>query len=577
MRCRFILLLIFPCMAATEIFGQSPGRKLIIFSSDTASFLPAVKYRKEHPDAGTAGKELRLFIQELRKSGYAEASADSVFERTDTLFADVHAGPKYVWEHFEREDPEDALSTAAGFREKEYQGKPFNAEELEVLRERILTFAENNGYPFASVAVDSLTMKNGKVQAKLHTQPGPFIVFDSIKLAGTTRLKRNFLINYTGIVPGKPFDKRKIEEAERLLKRLPYLKLTQPPAVSFENGKALAEFPAEQVKAGKINGIIGFMPNEQEPGKVLLTGDVHLKLENMFGSGKRAEIRWQRLKEASQFLNLEYHHPVLFGSALDLNVRFNLLKEDTLFLNVNRELGFRYRTYGFGDLMFHGEYKTSRVISSSVYENADELPEFSDTDLLSSGLGWMKDRTDDPAFPRRGYAVGTQISAGSRTVRPNALAPEGYYEGVPLKSARFDFRFQAGFYIPIAKNVTLLTRLAGGKIVGKSLFTNELFRVGGLQSLRGFNENYFFASDYATATAECRIYGQANMYMSFFYDQGYIRSIQNHEEFPLGFGAALGVSTKAGIFSLVWAFGQSEDQPLSINRSKIHFGITGQF
>ena len=69
----------------------------------------------------------------------------------------------------------------------------------------------------------------------------------------------------------------------------------------------------------------------------------------------------------------------------------------------------------------------------------------------------------------------------------------------------------------------LLLRLRGEGLLNPRLFINDLFRLGGLNSLRGFNENQFYTSAYAVATAEFRQFIGADSYVFLFADQAYLR------------------------------------------------------
>ena len=110
---------------------------------------------------------------------------------------------------------------------------------------------------------------------------------------------------------------------------------------------------------------------------------------------------------------------------------------------------------------------------------------------------------------------------------------------------------------------------------------NDLYRIGGLNSLRGFNEKFFYASTYGIGTLEYRFFMEENSYLLIFYDQGYVRYVLHdgvsQEDFPLGFGAGLTFSTKAGIFKFIYSLGKSKEQQIGLNYSKIHFGLSSGF
>ncbi len=90
----------------------------------------------------------------------------------------------------------------------------------------------------------------------------------------------------------------------------------------------------------------------------------------------------------------------------------------------------------------------------------------------------------------------------------------------------------------------------------------------------------FFASDFASGTIEYRYFIEPDSYLFLFYDQAWLKyDIRSgyYEDGPLGTGAGISLSTDAGIFSFVYALGQSKDRPFGLNYSKIHFGYTSRF
>jgi len=136
------------------------------------------------------------------------------------------------------------------------------------------------------------------------------------------------------------------------------------------------------------------------------------------------------------------------------------------------------------------------------------------------------------------------------------------------------------YYYHAGQQGVLLTRLRGEALFNKRLFLNDLFRVGGLSTLRGFNEFNFYASQYAVSTVEFRQFTGTDAYVFLFVDQAYIRrALPNdfYQDYPTGLGAGLSFRTGAGLFQFVYSVGRTREQPFSLNASKIHFGITSRF
>jgi hemolysin activation/secretion protein len=138
-------------------------------------------------------------------------------------------------------------------------------------------------------------------------------------------------------------------------------------------------------------------------------------------------------------------------------------------------------------------------------------------------------------------------------------------------------KFEKHFYL--SPRWGIFTRLAGGTVENKNLLLNDLFRIGGLQSIRGFNENFFFADKFLYLNFEPRFYFDTYSYFMIFADMGRLEnSVQNFGKdntFSAGMGFSL--ETGNGVFNFIYGLGRSNAQDFSLNLSKIHFGYTGRF
>jgi len=117
-------------------------------------------------------------------------------------------------------------------------------------------------------------------------------------------------------------------------------------------------------------------------------------------------------------------------------------------------------------------------------------------------------------------------------------------------------------------------------MVSDRLFLNELYRLGGLNSIRGFNEYNFYASEYIIGTLELRVYLNNFSNVFLLYDQSYLSYDLEAAAFsdtPFGIGTGMNLQTDNGQFLLVFALGKSKDQPLDLRYSKIHFGYAATF
>lgn len=125
-----------------------------------------------------------------------------------------------------------------------------------------------------------------------------------------------------------------------------------------------------------------------------------------------------------------------------------------------------------------------------------------------------------------------------------------------------------------------MLKTVGGAILNNQLFMNELYRLGGLNSIRGFNQNAFYASHYLVNTAEARLYFEETSYLFAFLDYAYLSyqiPTQSFQDAPLGVGAGISFATKGGVFNFAYAMGVSQFQQFAVNQAKVHFGYVSRF
>ncbi|MBF9142709.1 BamA/TamA family outer membrane protein [Hymenobacter properus] len=536
------------------------------------------------PDSLTALREVRELVLALQADAYLTASADEMRWRRDTVRVRLYVGEAFSWAYLRNGNLGDGLMTRAGYREKLFRQTPFRPDDWARLQERILTEAENQGFPFATVGLDSLQLSGHAIAGRVVLKRGPAVVFDSLQIVGNTKTKKRFLTKYLQIFPEQPFSQQRVAAAAQLLRQLPYLRLRAEPEVRFARGRARVYLLLEDRPSNQFDAIVGILPNANaSQTSVQFTGDVTINLRNIKGGGKQLGLQWRKTDALSQLLDAQYVHPNFFGTPLEVSGTFNLYNQTNSFLTVRPRLQITYPTVRAGRVSFFAEQRSSQLTYDSItYANLRQLPEEIDSKYTSYGLGYAWTSLDDLFFPHRGYLLNGQAAVGTKAITQNAQIPTEFYSGVPLHTTQTSFALRAERYFPVKRAGVLLVRLRNEGLLNPRLFTNDLLRLGGLNSLRGFNENQFYTSSFALATAEFRQFIGADSYVFLFADQAYLRHDAADEKFsdqPTGLGAGLSFRTGAGLFQFVYSVGQSNyiGQKFALNASKIHFGLTSRF
>lgn len=576
---RKILLLLLISLSY-HVFAQNFTLQIHTKTTQEKAILAKYSYPKSFTDSLEIVKILQNLLTKLHQDSFLEASVDSVKYENKQFFADLHVGKSYEWLQLNLKNIPPYLLKAANYKAKYFQHKPFSYQEFLTLKTEILKEAENTGYPFAKVYLDSLQLLSEKsFSATLQYQQGTYIRFDSLIIAGEKplQIKKKFLTNYLKLTQNEAFNQKKFDDAEKLLRKLPYLKLLRKPETSFERDRAFLILQTEALKINQFDGIVGLLPNASQNNQLVFTGQINLKLYNLFRTGKTFMMEWQSPRPQSQLLNLSYEHPNLFKSSLDLTTNLHLNKRDTSFVNFMWGLQLSYAIGGNAKVFVFTEFRQSTSDSSQINQPNKSI---ADSQVQLYGLGYEYQNTDNLYTPRTGWHFRTTISAGNKNIKPQWQAGDDIYKTLQLQSTQVQTTLQLSKYIKTGKNTVLLLKNHSGLLLNNNLFINELFQLGGVRSLRGFNEQTFFSPYYSIMTGEYRLYFEENSSLFAFVDYAILGSrISNvtNLDTPIGIGGGLSFATKAGIFNFIVALGSSQTQNISINQTKIHFGLATRF
>jgi translocation and assembly module TamA len=540
------------------------------------------------PDSITALRTVRELVLALQADAYLTASADAMHWGRDTVRVRLYVGEQFRWAYLHNGNLGDGLLTRAGYREKFFRRTPWHPADWAALQERVLTEAENQGYPFATIGIDSLRMSGRDIAGRVVLKRGPAVYFDSLQIVGTSRTKKRFLTKYLQLTPGQPYSQQRVDAAAALLRQLPYVRLRAEPEVRFAKNRARVFLLLDERPSNQFDAIVGLLPNTNGASGVQFTGDVTINLRNLRGGGKQVGLQWRKTDAISQLLDASYLHPNIFGSPLEVGATFNLYKQTGDFLTIRPRLQVSYPTAWAGRLTFFAEQRSSRLLlDSAAYSRLGALPNYLDSEYNSYGLGYSRASLDDLYFPHRGLFISAQGGVGTKTIRRNASISEALYEGVMLRSTQYSFSGRAERYWALGRQGVLLVRARGEGLFNQQFFLNDLFRLGGLNSLRGFQENQFYTNAYGVGTIELRQFTGPEGYVFIFADQALLQAytyettqLSTHAlDSPTGLGAGLSFRTAAGLFQFVYSVGRSEflNTSFSLSNSKIHFGLTSRF
>ena len=519
------------------------------------------------------GQKLKL---SLLKNEFVSLNIDSIISKNDTTTFNFFLS-KYFKNIIISKTVSIGIEERMSFYPKE--NSSYSLSDFAKLQEKIIGYWENNGFPFCSVQLINTNVDEYSLKGDLEIRKNISVKLDSISIAGNLKLNKYFIYNYAGIKPGAVYNENKIINAGNRLRELSFATLEKSPQLIFTRKYTKLNLFLNQKKANQFDGILGFLP-DNATGKILFTGQAHIRLFNSFSAGEFVEADWRKLQVGTQDLKINFNYPYIFRTPIGIDYGFNLYKRDTTFTDLKNTFGLQFLLSGANYFKVFYSIRNSNLISTQGLEFLTVLPDYADISTKSYGIGVKLDYTNYRFNPRKGLRITSNFSVGNKTIRKNANVNPIAYQNIQLKSVQYLGDGFIDYFIPILKKGTLLFGVRSGYISGETIFSNELFRIGGLQSFRGFDDESIFASFFSISNLEYRFLMDKNSNIFLFASRAYLENISANKRVidrPISFGTGISFETKAGIFNLTYALGKQLNNPIILRAAKIHFGIVSLF
>lgn len=530
----------------------------------------------------------------LNSKGFAAASIDSIFFDSSFARIQLYLGAKQYWLRLTTSGIDKKAMDETGFNNKNFDNKPFNPGQLNFFKDKFLGYYEKNGFPFASIFLDSIASKDSGVTAVLTVKNGPLYHIDSISINGKITISNSFLQHYLGILNGSFYNKEKLQLVSKKLLELPYLKEQQPFQLRMLGTGSILDLFLQPKRSSQVNFIIGFLPASSQTGQLKLTGDINLNLKNSLGTGETILVNWQQLQQKSPRLNLGFQQPFIFKSPFGIDFSFEIFKKDSAFVQLNAQLGLQYllSSNQSGKLFIQKQntFLLSSGIDTNLVKATKMLPFNIDVSAVNIGIDYEFNNTNYRFNPRTGNEVKLVALVGVKTISKNddivnltdsTFNYASLYDGLKLKAYQFRVNGSAVHYMPTGKKSTLKMVVNGGVFNSPNIFRNELFQIGGNKLLRGFDEESIYATQYGIATAEYHYLVGLNSYFLGFIDAGWVKNKYQLVDVSNNFtsaGLGLVFETKVGLLNFSFAVGKRNDVPFNLSQSsKIHFGYINYF
>lgn len=558
----FCLLII---LTGTSFLINAQQLKIYSKVPNSCEYLPQTNYTAN--DSIQLFRKLESVLQDDLINGYALAGYDSIVFKTENIAAYYNKGEKYIWDNLNFKIPDLPDKMSNGFTGRK---KAFNQLKLKTFTNKLLNYYADRGYPFASIKLDSVIFKDNFVSANLEINKGAHYTFDSLIIKGDPKIKSYYIRKIVGIQREDFFSFSIVTKIDKEIKSIPFIEQSRPYQLAFSDSIVDILLYLRNRKASRFSGLIGILPNNKTTGKLLITGDVDLYLLNSIGIGELFVFKWQKYESLSQNLKTEVSVPYLFKSDFGVGAKLDLEKKDTSYLNTDftGKIIFGSNT-SKGFELFYRRKSSFLIGERAAFINSNYM----DYSVNLYGINYMLISTDNIFNPRKGVFLKLSAGLGSKII----LAEE---EDISKSAFQTHNSLDVSWFLPLTDFLTVKLRNYTSSIYSKSLSDNELDLIGGLNTLRGFDELSLRASSFSIFNFELRYIFEERSALFAFVDGGYFEkrnTASDYYNYALGVGIGLDLNTPAGVFSLVYAVGKLNNDAFIFNNSKIHFGYRNSF
>lgn len=532
-------------------FGQNYHLTITGSQENETKTIDSIGYQQKLTKESLTISEVNHLVEQLAKKGYLESQIISHSKTNDSTF----------YYQFDLKKRTDFIHIYIGKK-----WKPILDIKLDTVKMRfpesetylihLSKKIESKGFSISKVQLKSIIKKDNYLIADLFIELDKKRVISNIVINGYDKFPEGFKKNILKKHKNKTFNKESLEKISNDFKSIPFIKQTKYPEILFNTDTTKVYVYIDKKKNNYFDGFLGFSNSDK---KLILNGYVDLSLNNILNTGDEFSIKWRSDGKDQKNFNLDIELPFVFKSPIGLKLQLNIFKQDSTFQNSKTDINLGYYLNNKSKI-YLGYQSTESSDIGNV--NSALLNDFNNYFFTSSFD--FKNTREEPLFPEKS-SFNLKVGYGKR---------ESKFDS----SNQFSGSLNLNYILDLNKKNSLYVSTHNYFLQSDSYLTNELFRFGGIKSIRGFKENSLQGSQANLILTEYRYRFSPGFYMHSIVDYGYFKdNSTNLSNKPLGIGLGFGLLGNGGKFNLIYANGIDNKQVVKLSNSIIHISFKSYF
>ena len=556
----YIYVLFLSCFSH-HILGQE--NELILVTNDTIQnrIVSEIYYTKKHPQKKDVLDEINRILQQVKKRGFFTARIDSISKADKTFSAHIDLGKKTnKIIIINKLNPEERtkLYGAPKISESAIDSIKIKTNEFDEFTNQLLEKIDRKGKSFSEISYINPIIKNDTLIIELTISDSSNRTIDKVIVRGYNAFPEKFISNYFLINTKTVFSKQKLKKISTLTNRLDFIKENKAPEVLFKKDSTHLYLFFDKLGTSSFDGIVNFSSKENGKG-LLLNGNLDLKLNNAFNSGEKFEIIWNKVSDEKTDFKINSYVPYLFNSKFSTTLEFNLYRQDSTFINTN----FKFNT----------DYSINQRSHASVLyrsENSNYLLNTLNNEITSYsnyfiGLGYQMKKLSTSKLYDFNKGVKLNLIVGKRKTSLESIN-------------QLKLHFSVFTNLQINDKGYLAIKNESGLLTSKNYLLNELFRIGGANSIRGYNEQSIFTNGYSYSNIEFRYLLDRSSYLYSITDLGaYKESSTKKIKKLLGIGAGYQFKINNNFVNIGYVISTNSRTNTKLNNSRLVIKWTSFF
>jgi hypothetical protein len=550
----FLFLLIISFWNST---AQEFQLKIVGQNDRETKIIDSIGYAPSHKNVKSIVDENNSFYERLTKKGFTNSQLLENTKPNDSTFTFRYSlGKKINFIH---------IYISKEFRENISSGYEIKNdtltlpyEENEAFLNAVLKKLESNGFSMAKIQLTNIQQVNSNLKADLSLTKEIKRRVNDIVINGYDKFPIGHKKNIIRLYRNKVFNQKNLDRLYNDFEKFRFVKQSKYPEILFTKDSTKIYVYLEKTKPNTFDGYVGFTNDENK--KVVFSGYLDLVLNNILNSGEKFALYWKSDGQDQKTFNLGVELPYIFKSPFGLKAELNIFKQDTTFQNTKTAIDLGY-FFNYNTRLYLGYQSTESSDIQNV--NTSNLSDF-DNSFLTTAFEFVDFRNDDFLFPEK-MRFDLKIGSGKRDSK---LISDSQYFGSLFVTRNLYLN---------DKNIINI-KSQNFYLQSYNYIVNELQRFGGINSIRGFNENSLQGNLFGSILTEYRYVLSSGLYAHTIIDYGYLQDkTSDSDQNLLGIGFGIGLLTKNGLFNIVYANGSTKDQAIKLSNSIVHISFKANF